>query len=1116
MKHISTVMALLSLLLAGSAFAAPAADKAAPKTDKKPAAAKQADKKKDEKKDPLSAGTFAGLPLRGIGPAITSGRVIDIAVDPASPDTWYVATAAGGVCKTTNHGITFNPLFDGQGSYSIGCVTIDPNDPLVIWVGSGENNSQRSVSYGDGVYKSIDGGKTWNNVGLKKSEHIGKIVVDPRNSDVVYVAAQGPLWSAGGDRGLYKTTDGGKTWKAVLTVSENTGVTDVVMDPRDPDVLLAASYQRRRHVWTLIDGGPESAIYKSRDGGATWDKLTAGLPKEAMGRIGLAISPARPGTVYAAIEAARDAGGLYRSTDGGANWEKRSATGASSAQYYQEMFPHPTDPDTFYLVDTFLQVTNDGGKTFRNAGEKNKHVDNHVVWIDPQNPDHLLVGCDGGLYESYDRAVSWDFKANLPVTQLYRVDVDNSKPFYYVYGGTQDNFSLGGPSRTGNSHGIANSDWFVTVGGDGFKTVVDPVDPNFAYAEAQYGALARFDRKSGEVIDIQPQPGLGEPALRFNWDSPILISPHAHTRLYFAAQKVFRSDDRGNTWKAVSPDLTRQIDRNKLAVMGRVWGIDAVAKNASTSLYGNIVSLAESPVKEGLLYVGTDDGLIQVSEDGGANWRQSERFPGVPENTYVSRLEASPVSADVVFAAFDNHSNGDFKPYLLKSSDRGKSWTSIAGNLPQNGNVWSLVQDPVNADLLFAGTEFGLYFSIDGGGKWIQLNGGLPINAVRDMVIQKRENDLVIATFGRGFYILDDYTPLRTVKAETLQKNFVSFPVKQVPLYVESVPFGLPGKAFQGESHYLAPNPPFGATFTYYLKDELKTRKAQRIEVEKDVEEEGGNPPYPNWDQLKAEEREKEPVILVTVQDAEGNVVRRLTAPVTAGFHRVSWDLRYPTLEPASLTDPSGDNPFNQPPQGPMAVPGRYTVTFAERAEGKVTPLGDPQTFTAEPLGLASLPAEDHPAVLAFQEKTALLLRAVLGAGKLVKDTEERLNYIQRALLNTPKADQKLVDQAEALETRLQDLNEKLNGSSIVRSHNEADPPAITERVNQVVGGHWSSTSAPTQTHMENYRLAAQSFAPVLEELRKLVEVDLKNLENQLEAAGAPWTPGRVPVWRPE
>ena len=1097
MKTISVWIAALALLLASGTQAA-------------------TKKKEEAKSDPLSAGTFAGLALRGIGPAVTSGRIVDLAVDPKAPDTWYVASAGGGVWKTTTHGISWTPVFDSTGSYSVGCVTIDPNDSLVVWVGSGENNSQRSVSYGDGIYKSVDGGKTWTNMGLKSSEHIGKIVVDPRNSDVVYVAAQGPLWSSGGDRGLYKTTDGGKTWKSILPVDENTGVTDIAMDPRNADVLLAASYQRQRKVWTLVDGGPGSALYKSRDGGATWSKLTNGLPKEEMGRIGIAISPASPNVVYATIEA-REAGGFYRSSDAGASWEKRSSSNSSSAQYYQELFPHPTEVGTVYSVDTFLKVTNDAGKTFRNAGEKNKHVDNHVVWMDPARPDHMLVGCDGGLYESYDRAATWDFKANLPITQFYRVDVDYGKPFYSVYGGTQDNYSLGGPSRTNNNRGITNADWFVTTDGDGFKTVVDPQDPNIAYAESQYGALARYDRKSGELIEVQPQPGLNEPALRYNWDSPVLISPHSHTRLYFAAQKLFRSDDRGNTWKAVSPDLTRQIDRNKLKIMGRIWNIDAVAKNASTSLYGNIVSLAESPVKEGLLYVGTDDGLVQVSEDGGGHWRKVDRFPGVPENTYVSRLEASPKDADTVFAAFDNHQNGDFKPYLLKSTDRGKSWTSIAGDLPQRGTVFSLVQDHVNADLLFTGTEFGLYFSIDGGKKWIQLTGGIPISAMRDLVIQKRENDLAVASFGRGFFILDDYTPLRLIKPEMLQQDFVSFPVKQAWMYSENAPLGLEGKAFEGESFYVAPNPPFGAVFTYYLKDELKTRKKQRVQKEKEVEKEGGEAaPYPTWEELQKEGREDEPVIIATVKDPEGNVVRRVVGPVTAGFHRISWDLHYPPSNPAELNDANRDNPFDHPHQGPMAVPGTYTVSFAQRVDGKLTPLGAAQSFSAVPLGLASLPAEDRPAVLAFQEKTARLQRAVLGADALLKETQERLQYIHRALLNTAKAGDSLIDEADALQNRLADLDIKMNGNSVIRAHNESDPPAITERVNTVVSGHWSSTSAPTQTHIDNYRLAADSFAPVLEELRKLVEVDLKNLEDKLEAASAPWTPGRVPTWKPE
>jgi len=1108
-KRIFVSTALLCLLLASGAHAAPA-EKTASK-----AGEKASSQKKNEPKDLLNAGTFAGLSLRGIGPAVTSGRIIDLAIHPDQPSTWYVATAGGGVWKTTNSGVTFNPVFDGQSSYSIGCVVIDPNNPLVVWVGSGENNSQRSVSYGDGVYKSVDGGKTWANVGLKSSEHIGKIVVDPHDSNTVYVAAQGPLWSAGGDRGLYKTTDGGKTWKPVLTISENTGVTDVVMDPRDSNVLYAASYQRRRHVWTLIHGGPESAIYKSRDGGANWTKLTAGLPKEELGRVGLAIAPANPDVVYAIVEAARGAGGVFRSDDAGANWSRRGSYVPGSAQYYQELFPDPSDVDTLYTVDVYLQVTHDGGQTWSNAGERHKHVDNHVVWIDPRNRDHLVNGNDGGLYESYDRARTWRFMPNLPVTQFYRVEVDNDKPFYNVYGGTQDNFSLGGPSRTRSVNGIMSQDWFVTVGGDGFETVVDPEDPNILYAQSQYGEVNRYDRRSGEKVDVKPQAGLNEPAHRFNWDSPLIISPHSHTRLYFAAQKVFRSDDRGNTWRSVSPDLTRQIDRNTLKVMGKIWSPDAVAKNASTSPYGNIVALAESPKKEGLLYVGTDDGLIQVSEDGGANWRKIDRFPGVPENTYVSRVEPSALDADTVFAAFDNHKMGDFKPYLLKSTDRGRTWSSISSDLPKNGAVYAVVQDHVDPNLLFAGTEFGAFFTVDGGRRWIQFKS-LPTVAVRDLAIQRRENDLALATFGRGFYILDDYTPLRRLSAETLQKDAVLFPVKPPLMYIESEPYGIRGKAFQGESFFTAPNPPFGAVFTYYLKDDLKTRRKVRWETEEQAEKEGGNVAYPSWDELRAEDRESDPVVLLTISDEQGDVVRRLTGPTTAGFHRVAWDLRFPTTLPPDDTPLSEENLFSDPDLGPLAAPGTYRVTIAKRADGKLTPLSAPQTFQALPLNLSSLPATDQAAALAFQQKTARLQRALAGAQEVVSETEQRIDAIQRALLETPRADDKLSDEADALEQRLLDISIALDGDPGPLARNETLPPAISDRVDRVVESQWSTTAGPTQTDLEAYRLASEAFAPVLADLRKLVEVDLRALEEKMENAGAPWTPGRLPIWQPE
>jgi photosystem II stability/assembly factor-like uncharacterized protein len=1121
-KRIVGTLALGGLLLAGGAFAAPpSAYKGEP--GKKDEAVKKSQKtgvpekgaKPEEKKGGMTASTFAGLEFRNIGPAVVGGRIIDVAVDPRAPATWYVAAASGGVWKTVNAGTTWAPIFEGQGSFSIGCLAIDPKNPLVVWVGTGENNSQRSVSYGDGVYKSTDGGKSWENVGLKKSEHIGKIVIDPRDSNTVWVAAQGPLWAPGGDRGLYKTTDGGKTWKQVLAISENTGVTDVVLDPRNPDVVYAAAYQRRRHIWTLIDGGPEGGIHKSTDGGATWKRLAGGLPRNVdIGRIGLAVAPSRPDTVYAIIEAASKSGGFFRSTDAGGNWEKRSSTVASSPQYYQEIFVDPEDADRVYSMDVFIVVTENGGGEFHPLGEKDKHVDNHALWIDPANRDHLLVGCDGGLYQTWDRGQSWEFKGNLPIAQFYRVSVNNAKPFYEVFGGTQDNFSLGGPSRTINNNGIRSSDWFVTQGGDGFQSQADPEDPDTVYAEAQYGALVRYNRKTGEQLYIQPQPGQGEPALRWNWDSPVIISPHSHTRLYFAANKLFQSDDRGASWKAVSPDLTRQIDRHKLKVMGRVWGADTVAYNTSTSFYGNVVSLSESPVKQGLLYVGTDDGLVQVTDDDGGHWRKIETFPGVPDSTYVSDLEPSPTDADTVYAAFNNMQMGDFKPYLLKSTDRGKTWTSIAGDLPERGSVWTVAQDWMNPSLLFAGTEFGLYFSTDGGRKWIKFES-LPVTAVRDIVFHRPENDLVIATFGRGFWILDDYSLLRTIKPEALEQEAGIFPVPQASMYIESSPLGLPGKGFQGSGYYTATNPPFGAVFTYYLKDDLKSRKKQRQEAERKTLKEGGALTYPTWEQLRAEEREVEPSMLLIVKDEEGNVVRRLDAPAKAGFHRVAWDLRFPASTPIQLQRRERDQ-FDNSPEGPLAAPGRYTLTLAKQVDDVVTPVGQPQPFEARPLFMSGLTAQDQAAQLAFQRKTASLQRAVMGAAQALEEAQNRLKFIQKAILETPKADLKLIQQARALDLRLQDIAVKLAGDPVIAGHSEPTPPAIIDRVQAVVSSHWSTTAQATKTYEADYNIAAAEFAPVLADLRQAIGVDLKSLEDQLENLGAPWTPGRLPTWKPE
>lgn len=1059
--------------------------------------------------------TFAGLELRSIGPALTSGRVGDIAVDPRDHRTWFVAVASGNLWKTTNAGTTFTPVFDDEGSYSIGCVTIDPKDSLTVWVGTGENNSQRSVAWGDGVYKSTDGGRSWKNLGLQKSEHIAKILVDPRDSNVVYVAAQGPLWNAGGERGLYKTTDGGKSWKPVLTISPNTGVTDVVFDPTNPDVLYAAAYQRRRHVWTLINGGPESGIHKSLDGGATWTKLTNGLPKEHMGRIGLAISPLKPKRVYAIIEAARKTGGFFRSDDGGANWERTNPYMTSSPQYYNELFVDPNDADRVYSMDTYMRVTDDGGKTFRRADQALMHVDYHALWIDPENSDHIIAGNDGGLYETFDRGRNWDFKENLPVTQFYRISADDALPFYHVYGGTQDNFSLGAPSRTTTAHGITNQDWYITLGGDGFRSLADPADPNIVYAESQNGGLNRFDKRTGEALDIAPQPAGNMAPLRFNWDSALIISPHKSSRLYYGAQYLFRSEDRGDSWTPVSPDLTRNMNRNTLPVMGRVWGMDAVAKNASTSYYGNIVSLAESPLREGLLYVGTDDGLVQVSEDGGANWRRIDKFPGVPEMSYVSRLEASAHDANTVYAAFDNHKTGDFKPYVLKSTDRGATWKAIAGNLPSNHTVYAVVEDHVDRNLLFAGTEYGLWFTQNGGASWIQLKGGLPTIAVRDLWIQKRKNDLVVGTFGRGIYILDDYRPLRTMSAATASAEATLFPPRETELYVERTPLGLPGAAFQGASFFTAPNPPYGAVFTYYLGEELKSRRKQRWEAENRVERDGGNEPppvqYPTAEQLRAELRELDPSMVLIVSDDEGNVIRRVTGPVTAGFHRVAWDLRYPPPSPIELTEPE-PNLFSPPPAGPLVVPGQYTVSLAKRIDGVETRIGQPQQFTVVPLYLSLMNPADRPAVLEFQRRASRLQKAAMGADRATSAALERVQYVRRALDQIEGPDRNLVSRVNAVDAALRDIDEALNGDAVLRAQNEPVPPALLDRVTTAVNG-LTTTAPPTATHRDALTIAEQQLVPLLERLRRVVEVDLAAIEKELNTANAPWTPGRVPVY---
>jgi photosystem II stability/assembly factor-like uncharacterized protein len=1075
--------------------------------------------------EPINESTFSSLKARQIGPAFVSGRISQIAVFTDDSNHYLVALASGNIFATKNNGTTWTPVFDNYGSYSIGWITIDPRNPSIVWVGTGENNNQRSVSYGDGVYKSEDGGLSFHNVGLKLTEHIARIVVDPRDSNVVYVAAPGPLWKGGGERGLYKTTDGGKTWSpSLIKVGDYTGCSDAIMDPRNPDILLAATHQRQRRYFGMIHGGPESALNRSIDAGKTWTQVKGGFPTGDLGRIGLNQAPGNPSIIYAQVEGPEGRGGTYRSLDNGVTWEKRGPFD-QQGQYYSKVQVDPANSDRIYIMGVNIMVSDDGGRTVTALPTRDKHVDNHDIWVDPKNNNHYVVGCDGGLYESYDRAATWNFKANLPTAQMYDVTASEDAPFYTVYGGTQDNNSFGCPARN-KFTSLTNADCFVTMGGDGFYSRVDPKDPNTIYANMQNGVMVRFDRRTGERVSIQPQPKKDDPPLRWNWDTPLVVSPHSNTRLYFGAQYLYRSDDRGDSWKAISGDLSRGLDRNKLPLMGKVWPVDAIQKNVSTALYDNISAIAESPKVEGLIYVGTDDGLVQVTEDGGRNWRKIDQPAGVPEDAYVQRIVASQHDAGTVYVAYDNHQNGDFKPYLIRSTDRGKTWTSVAGNLPERGSVYAIAEDHVNARLLFAGTEFGLYWTNSGGEKWLKLNIGLPTIMVRDLAIQKQMDDLVIGTFGRSIYVLDDYSPLRIATPEIMQKDSFLFPIRPA---LSFIPQSRGGEL--GTSYFTASNPPVGAQITYHLKEGLTTKRAERRRRDRTAFEKGETPPYPSPEQLRAEAGEEAPAIVISIADPAGRVIRRMDAPAGRGLQRVTWDLRAQgiALPPAIAAGGGGrggrggagggaggggdEETFaGRGGGGAFVVPGKYTVSFAKRVEGVVTPLPGAQTVEVVAEGPAT--REDRVAMAEFQEKLGRLQKALTATTQSATEAGTRLSAIRRAIDATPSLPYKLREDTLKLEKQLDQIEIALNGDRVWRATNEGVPASISDRVRAAASPTRGTTGRPTKTAVEQYQIASEELATEIPKLRKLFETDLKALEKQLDAAGAPPTPGRLPDWK--
>jgi photosystem II stability/assembly factor-like uncharacterized protein len=1058
--------------------------------------------------DSLKNISLIGLSFRSIGPAVTGGRVVDIAVNPINHSEYYVASGHGSLWKTTNSGITFTPVFDANKSYAIGCVAIDPTNPNVVWVGTGENNNQNNVIYGDGIYKSEDGGKSWNNMGLDSSDQIGGIAIDPNNSSIVYVAAYGSSRNSGGHRGIYKTVDGGKVWTNVLKISEYTGCYQVHMDPRFSNILYAVAHQRMRNLYTGVYGGPESGIYRSIDFGITWEKLSGGLPSEDVGRIGMTISPVNPDYVYAIIEATEKNKGVYRSTDRGASWTKLNSYNASAPFYYHELICDPVELERVYSNDTFIQVTLDGGKTWKNFGDDKKHVDNHALWINPQNNKHILAGCDGGVYETYDQGKNWDFKSNIPITEIYKITTDNAEPFYNVYIGTQDNNSLGGPSRTISSAGIINSDWLFTNAGDGFETQVDWKDPNIIYSQSQFGGLVRFDKQSGENLFIQPQD-FADSAYRFDWDAGFILSSHDNKRLYFGGNKLLRSDDQGNTWREISPDLTRGVPQEMQKLMDQSWSIDQLAKKSALA---QIVTIAESPIDENVLFVGSADGLIHFTTNGGTNWTTASTS-GLPEFARIHHIIASNFDKLVAYAACHNYIGGDYKPYIYKSTDGGKSWFSINNNLPENGSTYSVAEDNVDKYLLFIGTLFGVYFSNDAGKEWITLNNGMPPACVMDLDIQRRENDLVVSTFGRGVYILEDYTPLRYMSNENLKKEAEIFPVKDALMFIQSNPFGFRGVAFMGASFYSAPNPEVGAVFTYYLKDEFKTLKQKRRDEEKDKQKKGEDIKYPPYNTLMNEEEEPEAYLLFTITDAQGNVVRKLKTNATKGVNRIVWNFRYTPVTPISLEPFDDSVPWSEPDKGFMVVPGKYFVALSKFENGIYTELVPAKEFNCVPLNNTSIPAQDKQALDAFNKKVAELTRAITGLDAYRNELVDKLSYLKKAAIETVGVPQDTYGKIINIESDLRELNRNLNGDPLRTRYEGATPTSVKQRVELITGALWSTTAAPTNTFITSYEIAAGKFDEISASLRS-IDLSINQIEDILEQYGAPYTPGRFPEWK--
>ncbi|MEX2529933.1 MAG: glycosyl hydrolase [Gemmatimonadota bacterium] len=992
---------------------------------------------------------LADLEARSLGPAVMSGRIAAIAApyDPAlgarQGEILYVGSAGGGVWKTTNGGVTWDPIFDEEPVSSIGAIAVAKSDPSIVWVGSGESNNLRSSSWGNGVYKSTDAGASWTHMGLLESQHIARIVIHPTNPEVVYVAATGPLWRAGGERGIYKTTDGGGSWDLVHEIDPTTGFTDLVMHPRDPAILYAAAYQRERRAYSFVSGGPNSGIWKSTDAGESWEELTEGLPEGDLGRIGIDISHSNPNILYATIDAEDDQSGVYRSEDAGATWTRRSDV-RSIPWFFGQIRVDRQNPDIVYFLGVQLTASEDGGQSW-NRISGGIHVDQHDLWVDPHDSDHLVAGNDGGVYVSHDRGQSWDHAVDLPITTFYTVAADTRDP-YWVYGGMQDNGTWGAPVRTEFGSGVSNSDWRRLGGGDGFYVGTDPLDPMVIYVESQYGNLNRVDLRTGESKGIQPAPDSLD--LRWNWNSPFVVSAHEPRTLYFAANHVFRSTDRGSSWTPISNDLTRGLDRDTLPIMG-LTSAGGFGRHEGTADYGNVSTLSESTLRQGLLYAGTDDGLVQITRDDGESWQEISEFPGVPDMTYVSRIRASLHDEATVYATFDGHRDNDFAPYVMKSTDYGSTWTSITLNLPAGGTVRGMVEHHRNPDLLFVGTEFGLYVTINGGESWTEIVNGLPeAVAVHDLVIQERENDLVFGTHGRGIYVLHDITPLERLAEAANDAPATLFEPRPATIY--SFRSGPGGSGHRGFS---VSNPPSDAVISYFVGEGVSD--ADSLDL--------------------------------VVLGPDDSIVRSLGGDAAGGVHRVEWDLRHESATPP-LPDSirleedgegGGGGGFGGPPEGPYVFPGEYALELRIRdgdEAGRTVATGtvEVRRDMRSPLDDAQF-QELHDTRMWTYEMQDMAHRTVIDLAAA------------RTRLDPSVEEGDISAEAEELHGRVQELIEQLRDVPWDRSDENAQDPVL-ERLEDVADALDLHSFMPEPGHIETLEGADADLERIILEAEAVLE----------------------------